>query len=628
MRRIWILVPFWSFFLGYLVYFARTRESRRVVAATSVGASHSVPDHLEVPPPHLPDGPNPAATTAVSPRRVLESRPSSLTEAELAGLIDGTAAKVFVLPRTVPASPVSFLWPVDAEGSPDQPELLALASRASFPRWTLYEDEWVSFYYPADEAITLEVLDGSASFPMIGETMWTVADAPERRYRLATTGGATFCMISLEKTGVLDDTPRFPKPEVFHRLWMGDGSLCRASLMSDGNLRRIEVLAGGDRASVLDWPHCAIHRDVYDRLALTLRLNGPVAEGEMLLAARRSELEIEGRLGLLSPGMDSVAVTAILGPPAEREGDFLVYREIPTISAESGTLSVGDEIVYRVPVAGGRFEGFGKGWRSHRRTPPEPGSLVWMLEKTGGTGGEEGTVGYDLGPLTDEESAAMFDRFCAEAPQADAEGWDTLCRVLANLAEMGARDDRVLPYIGARFLDLELPQGNATQLLHAYDPEGGRDLFAARLRALLTRAEDAAEVPGMAHDLQVLIAYMGSEDTRTEGLLNLAMRHPNRFVRESGYGFLEWLPQEQAAGFLEQGLTDANVSVRRRCAEALCGDSNPTARLLELVSRRLSAENDVQTLTYLEEARRLHEEEEPGAAQVPAAVHASGETPS
>ncbi len=630
MRRIWILVPFWAFFVAYLVSFSHRRHPAVSAPATNHSDKPAPADPLAAPVPHLPGTSSFPSGGATPPSRVRESLPAALSESDLDARIAATASSLFVLPRTVPASPVSFLWPVDADGSPDQPTLLAKASRASFPRWKLYDDEWVGFYYPDDPTITLEILDGAAAFPMIGETMWTVADAPERRYRLVdTVGGATLCMISLEKSGVFDDTPRYPKPEVFHRVWTREGSLWRASLMADGNLRRIEILAGGDRASVLDWPHCAMHREVYQRLALSVRLNGPVADGPMLFDAVLASSDGCGRLGFLAPGMESAAVSALLGAPVAWEGDVAVFRQSPAIPLATGIVAHEAEVLYRVPLAGGRFEGFAKGWRSRRRTPPETGSLAWMVEKTGGTSGDEGTVGYDLGPLTDEEVLAMFDRFCAEAQGANAEGWDTWCRILANLAEMGSRDDRVLPYIGARFLDPALPQGNATQLLHSYDPAAGRDLFAARLRFLLTLPEDAPAVSVMAHDLQVLFAYMGREDVRTVPLLDLAMRHPDGDVREAGYGFREWLPEARAAAFLEHGLEDPNVRVRRRCAEALCGDGNPANGLLELVARRLASEDDSQTRIYLEEVCRLHKGDATDAAQIPAGgVSVSGDASS
>jgi hypothetical protein len=587
--KIWILFPIWVAVLAYIFLKVQDKDDTGVSAeeAKVVGVS--------------------TLDTAVGKDEEMEGVDANgygpiyqvILEKRIAALRD----HIEVIPKAEGADPVSFLWPVDEEGRPALPELMAIARSDSFYTWKPYADEWIRFYYPDDKLITLEVVDGESSFPMIGEAMWAVSERPFRRYILKTEGG-TFCAISLEKVTSFDDTKRFSGEEVYHRFFYNQGSLGRASLMANGQVRRFQFVGSDVRASVHDWPHLAIHQNVYVKLGLSITLRRAPVDQMKMEAAVLKYYGFVGGLGLMKKGTPLAEMAQTLGDPTGVSDGLAVYHR------------KGEDYdrYYRLQLEGNCFDRFGEHWCEDNTNPPIEGSVDWMLEKTllsaGSTGGGKG---YDLGALTEENVAYIFDQFCERAPKASKSDWEKLCHAVSNLAEMKRTDGRILEVISSRFLEEDLPMSHAIQVLHATDRDRSRDDFAARIGKVIqmsrwAKDEVLARSGPLIADLQILIAYMGKEDSRTAGLIFQAMDHRVALVRSIAYSYWPWLPEEKCIKMLSKGLSDLDAKVRRRCAEAFCENCGTLAEHGRMLEQQLLKEKDGETRNYIALAlKRLRE---------------------
>lgn len=582
--KLWFLFPIWVGLLACFFYKTKDQEDTVVPAIPEVVHIGEIEREIEtVAPPKV-------EVVAPSVRVSLEAVDQVQMEERVAELLD----ELSLMPVDPEADPVSFLWPLDVDG-PALPELMEIARMDSFIRWKPYEDEWVSFYYPDHVDITLDVVDGAASFPMIGETMWTVREHPFRRYILRSKGG-TFCAISLEKTTVFDDTERFPGEEVYQRFFHFHGALGRASMMADGQVRRIQFVGSDVRVSVHDWPHLAIHQDVYKTLGLGIIINRPPVDAGKLDAAVLRYYGFEGGLGLLEKGMSLAEMEMLLGDPTGLTGELAVYHRGQDES----------DRYYRLRIEDGILGGFAEDWYETNVNPPMEGSVEWILEKTeisaGSTGGSKG---YSLGALSDADVTFIFDSFCSKGPSASPDEWEKMTRALANLAEMKYKDERVLPIIRRRFLEENLPMSHSIQVLHAWDRDGSRDDFAGRIgkivqMSLRGKKEEMDRAGPLNADLQVLIAYLGEDDERTAKLILQAMGHRMPEVRSVAFSYWSWIKDEaKQSAQLIHGLSDQSPKVRRRCAEAFCDECGTLPEHGMMLEACLIKERDSETRNYL-----------------------------
>ncbi|MEM0897391.1 MAG: hypothetical protein AAGJ79_10955, partial [Verrucomicrobiota bacterium] len=266
---------------------------------------------------------------------------------------------------------------------------------------------------------------------------------------------------------------------------------------------------------------------------------------------------------------------------------------------------------YRLRVEDGIFAGFPPNWNEERRDPPAPFSLGWMLEKSETEAGEAGAVGYSLGALTDEEAEAIFEQFLKLAPTAPSEEWEILCRTVANLAEKGLKDSRVVGVIRSRFLDTSLPQQSAGQVLRVYGVEEHREFFADRLRQILSetgawRVNFGKETSldsssdGLVSEIQILFAYVGKEYSTMPLLVKRATQHRRAEVRSIGYGYMHWLNPDEGLELVAVGLMDPSAKARRRCAEFCAGAVGDLSNLLAPhIETALENETDVLARNYL-----------------------------
>ncbi|MEM9481410.1 MAG: hypothetical protein AAGA58_17310 [Verrucomicrobiota bacterium] len=509
-------------------------------------------------------------------------------------------ASLEVFPGTGGVSDISFLWPADDSGEAVDEEALAFAGRSRFEEWIPFEDDLVGFYLPGRE-ISVESTSGLNDADLLAP-MFLPSYADAERVYLLKHGERTVAAVIVTAANSFDDGPRFPRPQVFHRYLFQNGAFARYSFIEEGAVRGAQILAGDYRMTVMDWPHCRLHQDVYRQLALSMHLKQPpVREAEMreLVVAKYG---FPGKLGLIGHGASESELVELLGEPDGRADDLRSYVNF--------TLR-GDRH-YRLRVEDGVFVEFPPDWNEERRDPPAPFSLGWMLEKSETEAGRAGAVGYSLGALTDEEARGMFDQFLELAPTAPSDEWDVLCRMIANLAEKGLKDNRVVDVIRSRFLDTSLPQQAAGQVLRVYGVDEHREYFADRLRQILSETgawrvnfggdffSGNASPDGLVSEIQILFAYVGKEYSTMPLLVKRATEHRRDEVRSIGHGYVHWLELTKAVELVQQGLADPSANVRRRCAEFCATASEEFAAVLKPhVEQAIESEADVLAKNYL-----------------------------
>ena len=533
----------------------------------------------------------PVKADEITPEEVLPALPERLSSEEFERNTNRKLANIRLLPSAEDLSPVSFLWPSDDGDRAAHPELLKIARRNSFDAWKSYTDEHVAFFYPDAPGIRVELVDGVDPLKIISPEMLPPDAGSFKRYRITAGDAGTLCLISLARANRFDDAPREPQPEVFYRFTESGGGLMRTAFTELGQVRRVELLGEGIRASLLDWPHLAIHQDLYLRIAASIQLAPPYATLSRLREAAILDYGLQGRLGWLEHGAPESEVIDLLGQPAAHDPEFETLDYICTR---------GDEhIFYKVPIHQGLFVGFGDDWRTVSHSAPDEGSIRWMYEKTDFRAGPPGAAGYDLGPLSDEEAQAIFDRIVEIAPAADAADWTQLAHTIVNLSQHGLRDQRLVEIARARLEDPGADPRPALLALEACDSELSK---AAIAQHIITQFASTSLDPETLDDIYTLIAYLGQDFPGTPQLIDRALGDQSDQVRELGFKFCSWLPEKFALPHLEAGLQDASTDVRRRCASAFASDHGDPERHPEMLEICLSEEQDEEVKILLEDA--------------------------
>lgn len=540
-----------------------------------------------------PPTPEPSGEIA-PPKPVPPELPDRLSAEEFDRLTERELRNIRLLPLAETTDPVSFLWPTDGNDAPAHPELLEFAKRHSFDAWKSFTDEHIGFFYPDAPGVTVEVLAPDHPMPLLAETMLPPEVGVFKRYRISAGDTGSLCVISLSHGDGFDDGPREPFPEIFHRFTPGvAGDLLRCSFTELGQVRRIELLGNGVRAALLDWPHLAVHQDIYLRIGSSMQLAGPHAKMKKLSQAAKAKYGLEGKLGFLDHGISESEIIATLGLPAARgEGHS---------SLDYFQMQDGESLFYRLHLKDGMFSGFRGDWREVARSAPEEGSIRWMFEKSDYRAGKPGGIGYNLGPLTDADAQLIFDRFAELAPTASASEWSQLCGAIANLAQHGLRDPRVTGVARAR---LEAgPAGRdprpALLALESCDDELAKAAIAEHMVASFS---SPSVPPEDLEHFYTLIAYLGKDHPASAQLVDRALGHASAGVRALGFEFCDWLPEKYALPYLEAGLGDSSVEIRRRCAEAFASGHGDPAKHAGILAARLTQESDEQIRQLLQAA--------------------------
>jgi hypothetical protein len=514
-----------------------------------------------------------------------------LSRAEFGRITDRELANIRLLPIAGDAHPVSFLWPTDKNDAPANPELLEFAQRDSFENWKSYSDEHIGFYYPDFPGVRVEVVGATDPLPLIAPTMVPPESSSFIKYRITAGDTGTLCVLTLAHTDEFDDAQRAPHPEIFHRFTPCGGGLLRTSFTASGQVRRAELLGKSVRVSLLDWPHLAIHQDPYLRIATSIQLARPYAKLRNLRQAAVKKYGLEGKLGFLDHGVSESEIISIVGQPAARDPERGIFEYFRSRD--------GEDFYYTLAVQNGMFAGFGKDWREVSRNAPSEGSVRWMFEKTDYRVGEAGGAGYNLGALTDADAQNVFDRFVELGPTAGSEDWGLLCGAIANLAQHGLDDQRVVEIARVKLDSPDLDPDPALLALEACNSDFAKAAIAEHIIANFASAELE---PATLEHFYTLIAYLGKSYPASAQLIDRALSHQSVSVRELGFKYCSWLPEKFATPHLEAGLQDASTEVRRSCASAFAEGLGDPARHPKLLSMCLSQESDEEVKLLLQEA--------------------------
>lgn len=516
---------------------------------------------------------------------------AQLSNADFERLTNRELINIRLLPLNDNAHPISFLWPTGEDDTPAHPELLEFAERVTFEGWKSHIDDEFGFYYPDFPGVRVESVGTTDPIPVLAPAMLPPENNVAKKYRITAGDTGSLCVISIAHTTEFDDAERAPFPEVFHRYVQSGGGLLRTSFTADGLVRRAELLGQGIRISLLDWPHLAVHQDIYLRIAAGLRLPRPHGKWIEFKNTAIQRYGLEGKLGFLNHGITEGEIISNLGQPVARD-------------PERGTLqyfrsSRDKNIFYTLPMRGGLFAGFDENWRKISRTIPVEGSLRWMCEKTDYCAGPAGGIGYDLGALTNADVQNIFDRIVELAPSAGADDWATISQTVYNLSQHGLRDQRLIDIARVKLESKAFDPVHGLLALEAC----GSDLAKAAIAEHITREFASAKISTETLDhYYTLIAFLGKPHPASVQLIDRALRHESGRVRELGFKYCSWLPEKFALPHLEAGLHDPSTEVRRRCASAFANSHGDPERHAEMLNICLTQETDEEVKLLLQEA--------------------------
>jgi hypothetical protein len=541
-----LLLPVWVFFICYVAWKLRD-------------------DGVDSPEPRVDRHTDPQELPAFSVSAKagqLMNREQRISGAQMEIVAVKLRKQVQLLPVNEEGCGMSPLWPIEAAGE----IVTGLATCPDFPSWRLFESGELSFYIPNDKGMRVEVVDSGGRIPMTGELFYRNEISPDRWYRIVTADNITWGAISVDEGSLFDDRERYPVEETFHRTMVWGGGVARFSLDAGGHVCRAEWLGEGKRVSLLNWQHGSMHRDAYLALAASIELGDELRRPESKLQGivRSVTLTSRLRMGLLERGMRRDQVQKVLGKPIGITGDLWLYH-----SPQRN----GDQY-YRVAFGkDGTFGGLESDWIEIRKDPPIRGTIEWLIEKTEIRAGKAGGIGYDIGVLSDKDVAFIFGQLRQRIRSAGGEQWTGLCQVLANLADLGLKDEEILQDFRVRFLEDEIPIRPAIALLRKWDSVGGRNLFVQKAKDMIASLRWQSPSPrsasGNVADLQVLLDFIGGNHPASGQLLKAMAEHPHIGVRVAGFSFWRWLKGANLRKVALKGLIDTSDQVRLYCADAL-----------------------------------------------------------
>ncbi|MEM0896479.1 MAG: hypothetical protein AAGJ79_06300, partial [Verrucomicrobiota bacterium] len=314
MRSLWILFPVWVFLLSYAFVWYRTRGTGD--ASAQVATLDQSPIEIRA---ALPVGGG-SMLTASNGFAALPELGAEAFERKIAlGL-----ASLEVFPGTGDVGDLSFLWPSNDDGEPVGEEVLAEAGRMDFEHWVPFEDDLVGFYVPGRE-VSVERVPTLKDHDLLAPMFLPAYGEAERVYLLKQGDNSVVAAVLVTESASFDERPRFPRPETFHRYLFQNGAVARYSFVEEGAVRRVQILAGKYCLTVLDWPHCRLHQEVYRRLALSMHLKQPPVREEVMREMIVAKFGFPGRLGLIANGVSEEELTGLLGEPDGRAENLRSY---------------------------------------------------------------------------------------------------------------------------------------------------------------------------------------------------------------------------------------------------------------------------------------------------------------
>ena len=502
------------------------------------------------------------------------------------------------------------------------PNVIPVGKNAS--RWWRYEDEYLSFFYPAASGQVVKVIDHGRPFTLTGGgQMGAVDNRCSRAYFVARPDDPNdpALVMMLFRTGDFDDGRCFCGQIVYEKYMIHHGAMYRFSLLDRGGVKKVQMLCRGLRLSFLEVTHLGIPLDLYTAVGLGVRMkNAPCDEGA-LRKMIADKYGLEGLLGFIEPGMTEDQLAALLGKPIERQADGPVFRSVLGRKQTTGV----------VPVKDGRFLLFKRFSVTDELLAPERGSVDWIEEITGSDDmfSMMMSKSYDLGPLKDEDVPYIFERFQELGPKVNAWDFHRLCEALVRLAESDKRDMRALTIIRKRIFEPRFAMSGPILALKYYEPDvpPWNRVMRPRSRQLLVRLAKklVAETPAdwkpkfqyedFLGGLAVLL-YIPSDDPALRELILTATRHPNAYVRYQGLKAAGSLPPKDALRVRKAALSDSSRRVRAAAAFLFTSLVDDDPDLPALLVERLTKEKDDYIRQNLRFAlENIRERQNPPASQ-------------
>lgn len=471
-------------------------------------------------------------------------------------------------------------------------DLGRLFQMKTIAKWKVFEDERVRFAYPDHPGITVRTADRRAPLGtrVYGDPVGNVNRKSSRFYTIGS-DAATWAVIMLQDEPWLDEGICLCGA-VALRVHVPDQGCLRAyDLMSDGQLKKMQVLGTGTRLQVFEWTHIPMSQDSYLRLTESIILKNAGARSAAEWAAEfHKRSQRPDPAGWLVPGMVENEVIALLGQPDSRNKETLIYKQADEDKEWLTTT--------RISLPGGRFRAFSKDWRVIEEIPPAPGTLRWALKLTDD----------DDHKATKAEIAGLKQACLAGLKSCPAHDWNRWCQVARKLMEhAGWKDPALGPLIASRFLDKDVVVNWAAGILGDLNPPGTQELVTKRLRFVL----DGAVKPEVMQDHYLHSSPFGDFhnlvcqiESRAKQLpfVREAIAHPHRAVRWSAYlSWLDRLPPDEALAAALKGLADEDESVRQQAAEAF-EESMGSKEHVPVLEKHLVGEKDQQTRESLSKA--------------------------
>ena len=371
------------------------------------------------------------------------------------------------------------------------------------------------------------------------------------------------------------------------------------AVLEDGQLKKLQVLGTGNRVQVFEWTHLPMSQENYLRLTESVALKSAAQKsGAEWLELARKHCRREDLAGFLEPGMTGDAVIALLGEPAERQGETLIYKDV---DPEIDWL-----ITSRIPLPGGSFRSLPRDWRTSAEIPPKRGTLRWAHRTV--EGNHDSVLPDDSPPVISPEDLVLLKSTCLEQLKScPGDDWNRWIQVADGLRKIGWRDPALGPLVASRFLDEDVVVNSAAILLGELNPPDTQKLVAKRLRFVL----DGAAKPEVMKDRHLQLSPYGDLNNllcqvkskkRLYGFIREGLAHPHPAVRFDAFFWLDHLPVDEITlRAAMNGLADEDHYIRQQAANEFAKRLGTKADLPALQTF-LDAEKDPETRDHLRKA--------------------------
>ena len=477
-----------------------------------------------------------------------------------------------------------------------------LLARKADGAWKTFSDDLISFEIPDDPLLKIDVRtpEERPRLGIVGGAVGSTDRSFSRVYRLTFGGGIPYGLILVSENSWFDTGICFCGAVSLRTLVPADGNLLELSQLSNGDVKKFQAINDTHRAVLFEWTHSAITQEAYARIGASMRLK-PASErtGEEWRQFATEQRKQDGSsewaagLGWLRVGTEEEELRRLLGPPSEVvDGDW-IYRQEQRQEDGGGWVSM-----MRLPVRQGKVTQFSEDWSTSEDLAPTRGSEAWYRDTIRAWQDSVDELEEGQSPdLPEEEVAFMLGEFHERAVKATGREWDRWCGVIADLADLGVKDERALHLILSRGDDQTLHQFYTRSVLDAYARPELEPFVYARLDYLLSASEDDSPPLGECHNL---LASLEKDWPRTTEFLARASAHPSDKARRPAAYFVYKLPAEEARIQCKAFLADPDRDVRHAAAimvgRVFGGDDLPWLR------ETLAAEEDHFTKEALERA--------------------------